>query len=255
MIIKLLKKLKETITLCHIHLFKTLYVNFSLLPFNQAIYLPILIYNKTQIKLSRSKAILHVPPRFGLIKWGFQNDWQVPKYLPSLLMMVNGIWEIKGSCILAPGITLRIHEGNYISGNQTFIGGAKILCNRYITLGDKTIIAFNSVICDTDFHYMWHDEIVRDCCASIEIGNNCWVGNYTTLMKGTKLPHHTTVASKSYVNKDFSSIPEGCILVGTPAKLMKKDYWRLPSKQEGILRQYFKTTKEQYYPLKFKNDE
>lgn len=234
--------------LYHFHLIKTLWANFKLLPFRQAIFCPFVIYNKTQVKLSRSSMKLNVPPRFGLIKWGFQNDWQTSKYQPSLLMMVNGKLIINGSSIIAPGVTVRIHEGCLSLGEHSFIGGGcKVLSNNNIAIGSNCILAFNCVVCDTDFHYMEHDGKIKNSCGNIILGDNCWIGNYTTIMRGAILPSHTTVGSKSYVNKDFSATEPGSILIGTPARIIKSGYKRVPSQREGFLRQYFKTTSAAYY--------
>lgn len=235
--------------------FKTVYVNFRLLPFRQAVHLPFVIYNKTQVKLSRSKLCLGVPPKFGLIKWGAQNDWQVSRHTSSLLMMVNGELHVSGSLIVAPGATVRVHEGRLSFGTGNFIGGGgKVLCNNDIAIGNDCMFAFGCVVCDTDFHYMIHDGVIRDCNGRIKVGDGCWVGNNTTIMRGCVLPSGTVVGSKSYANKDFSDIPPCSILVGTPAKLIKSDFKRVPSSAEGKLRKYFKASKDSYCSLELIKD-
>lgn len=243
-----LKKIKYIINTYRFHIFKTIYVNFKLLPFKQAVFLPFVIYNKTQFKLSKSKLYLNVPAKFGLIKWGFQNDWQVSKYTPSLLMLINGKVYINGNIIVAPGCTVRVHEGVLSFGNKVFIGGgSKVLSNNHIEIDDQTMVAFGSIICDTDFHYLKHNGVIRNCSGTIKIGKNCWIGNNTTIMRNSILPDNTIVGSKSYVNKDFSNVEPMSILIGTPAHVAKSGYERIPTSMEGELRRYFKETNSDAY--------
>lgn len=247
MIKNILRKIRRLLDIYNFHLLKTIYVNFRLFPIQQAIHLPFVIYNRTQIKISKSKINLEIPAKFGIIKWGFQNDWQVSKYSPSLLMMVNGEINILENIIIAPGVTIRIHEGNLTFGKNNFVGGqCKLLCNNNIKIGDNCMFAFGSIVADSDFHYIIHDGKIKNCNGEIIIGSGCWVGNNTTIMRGCILPDNTIVGSKSYVNKNFDGIEPYSILVGTPAKLIKTGYKKVPSELEGILREYFKKSKNKY---------
>lgn len=56
-----------------LHVIKTVYVNFRLLPFVQAIRLPIVIYGKTKILSLRGRCIIHAPIKFGMIQFGARN--------------------------------------------------------------------------------------------------------------------------------------------------------------------------------------
>lgn len=47
--------------------------------------------------------------------------------------------------------------------------------------------------------------------------------------------------------KDFNEIEPYSILIGTPAKLIKTGYKKMPSKVEDMLREYFKRSKNKYY--------
>lgn len=82
---------------------------------------------------------------------------------------------------------------------------------------------------DTAFHYVENllDGDIKPLTSPIVLGNNIWIGNRTTIAKGTELPDYTIVASNSLVNKDFSSIGENCLIAGLPAKLKQQNIRRV----------------------------
>lgn len=58
----------------------------------------------------------------------------------------------------------------------------------------------------------------------VEIGDDCWLCQNVTVLKGTVLPRRTTVSCMSLVNKDFKE--ENTILAGLPAKIVKRNTTR-----------------------------
>ena len=74
-LISLLKNIKHRTLKYRFCVFKTIIANFRLLSFKEAIHLPVVIYGPTQLGLSRAKIKLTVKPRFGLIKWGYNQDF------------------------------------------------------------------------------------------------------------------------------------------------------------------------------------
>ncbi len=54
----------------------------------------------------------------------------------------------------------------------------------------------------------------------ILIGKNCWIGMNAVILPGVVLGDHTIVGAGAVVTKSFS---EGsCVIVGNPAKLIRK---------------------------------
>ena len=81
----LLRLIMKTYRKYHFHVWKTLVVNFKLLPFKQAIHLPIVIYGKTQLIISNSSVKLLCSPRFGIVKFAKNHEYFYPTPAPSLL--------------------------------------------------------------------------------------------------------------------------------------------------------------------------
>lgn len=57
---------------------------------------------------------------------------------------------------------------------------------------------------------------------AVIIGNNCWLCQKCTLLKGTNIPDWATVGALAMVNRDFSEMPYYVVLAGIPAKAVAK---------------------------------
>ena len=243
----LLRLIMKTYRKYHFHVWKTLVVNFKLLPFKQAIHLPIVIYGKTQLIISNSSVKLLCSPRFGIVKFAKNHEYFYPTPAPSLLFMINGTMVLEGDVQFSSGCTLRINDGILQLGeNVCFSGGCKILCNNRIFIRAYSQFAFDCVCCDTNFHYILQkDGLVKDCVGIIEVGNRNWIGNYTTHMRGTQLPDNTIVASRSFVNKSFLGYhDDGILIAGSPGKVVRLGDQRVFSAQKEMeIRAFFKKSK------------
>ena len=64
------------------------------------------------------------------------------------------------------------------------------------------------------------------CSENIFIGNDVWICNRYTILKGSYLPNRSIVSTNSLVNKNFKSEPNNSIYAGIPAKFIKTGYTR-----------------------------
>ena len=240
-IIKYLKALKNNISKYRFCYYKTLLANFKLLPFKQAIHLPLVIYGPTQLVLSRAKIKLNVKPRFGLIKWGYNQDFFVPTKMPSMLFMINGLLIINGPIRVSPGVVFRISGVAKFGEHIEIGGGCKILANNYIEIGEFTRFAFGSIVCDTNYHYVVNNNIVQRKEGKVLIGASVWIGNSCSIVKGAIIPKGSIVSNKSFVNKDFSDYHKMILLAGSPAKVIKEHCTHIrSSKLEKEIDEFFK---------------
>ena len=65
--------------------------------------------------------------------------------------------------------------------------------------------------------------------ASIYIGRNVWIGEYSRICKGVTIGDNSIVAANSVVTKN---VPANCIVAGNPAKIVKKDIESTPRRIE-----------------------
>ena len=245
-IIKLLKGIKSNIERYRFNYYKTVVANFKLLPISQAIHFPLIIYGKIELKLCNSSIILKTPSKFGLIRWGINQDLFVPSKCHSMLLIINGKLIINGAIRVSPGCVFRIINGEVIFGKYNSLGGGStLLCNNQIYIGDYSRFGFGTILCDTNFHYINHDGIISNCHGRVRIGKSIFVGNNSSIVKGAVLPDYAIVSSKSYVNKDFSEYQDGALIAGSPAKVLKSGFKRISSPLlEQKIKKFFDSHKE-----------
>ena len=121
--------------------------------------------------------------------------------------------------------------GAYIHiGNNVGISGATIYAREGIDIGDFTDIGGNVKILDNDFHPIDAEErnnltmegnggdsdLVPT--SPIKIGNNCFIGVNSIILKGTELGDNCVVGAGAVVSGKF---PSNSVIVGNPAKVIK----------------------------------
>ena len=80
-----------------------------------------------------------------------------------------------------------------------------------LTIGSKTMIAFDAII-------LAHDYASRRHAAKTVIGEKCFIGCGSIIMPNITIGDHSVVAAGSVVTKD---VPPNCIVAGNPAKVIK----------------------------------
>lgn len=221
-LVSILKKINSFKRKYYFNYLKTIVINFRLLPFKDAFHLPIIIYGSAELKIRRSKLIIIGKKQFGMLVLGRNDDVFVPTSSKSLFLILDSNIVIKGFVRVSPGSVMRLdHTTIELGNNVVFGGGCKILSNRYICIGHDTWFAFGCIVCDTDYHYIEHNGVIKNCTGEINIGDYCWIGNNTTIAKHTLLPNWTIVGSKSLVSKNFSEYGEYLLIAGMPADIKK----------------------------------
>ena len=239
-----------------LNIIATLLVNFKLLPFSIAIKLPILIYGKVYIHWLKGKIIIDSNDIYrGMIKLGRNNDFFKGIDNSSFINLApNSLIIFKGPCSISNNYIIRVaSNAKLILGEYTFFGAStKFICTEYITIGKYTRTAFESQFIDSNFHYILNEEkrVIERREGKIIVGDFVWIGNRTSINKGTILPNYTIVCANSLTNKDYTPIVEEKTMIGgSPAKPICKKLKRIYStKIEKEISDYFKEnpTKSQY---------
>jgi len=234
----------------NINVWKTIYVNFTFLPFKQAIHFPVFIYGKVKVYDHSGKIVIEDRIRSGMIHLGRNTD-KFSASKGSALINITGKLIFQGAAVVSVDYVLNIF-GECIIGKYAGLGGeVKICCWSKITIGKSVRIGFESQIFDTNFHYIRNIETGRVDRRDrvVMIGNYCWIGNRTTLSKGTQLPDYSIVASSSLVNKNFGeSNVESPLIVGQPANIVSSMRVRIfdPLEEEKI-DHFFKNNPDALY--------
>ncbi len=203
---------------------KSLYFNLKLIPFSQAVKLPVLIYENITLGSLGGKIIIKGIVHKGMIKIGYNSD-RFAASKGGALLDIGGTIIFNGSAVFSVDCTINVSKNCVLEiGEFCGIGnGVKIICWKGIKIGAYTRIAVESLIFDTNFHYTRNINTgqILPMSTEILIGKSCWIGNRTSILKGTVLPDYTIVASNSLLNKNYDSFIElGSVIGGLPSKLI-----------------------------------
>ena len=128
------------------------------------------------------------------------------------------------------GRNFAISSGEFILA----MGGS----HQSITIGDNCLFSSHVAIFTSDGHSIIDakgGEILNNIGGNIYIGEHCWVGYHSILIKSARLASNTIVGANSLITKAFSE--EFCCVAGQPAKIIKKNVkWSIkhPSLYKGI---------------------
>lgn len=243
------KQLKNRFrTFFRIGVLKTLIVNFRLLPFKQAIHLPIVVSRATIIEnLSGNVVLKNVG--FGQIKIGTLHtdlfSWNGNKSI----LNIKGRFFVGGFIQFGVGCSIIVDENSelHIGDNACIGANTKIICRNRIVVGDNFRTAWDVQIFDTNFHYIKNieDGSVSRREKEVVIGNNNWFGNRCTVMPGTKTNDFFIAASNSLCNKDYTeSVPKYSLVAGQPARLIKQNVVRALDREEKEIKQMFENVSD-----------
>lgn len=123
-----------------------------------------------------------------------------------------------------------INIGNY----TTMRNNTRVISTCGIDIGEYVIISNNVTIYDNNTHptdpkervamsesgfysELWNP--IRAESATIKIGDNVWVGERATILKGVTIGKGSIIGMNAMVTKD---VPEYGVIVGNPGRLVKK---------------------------------
>lgn len=111
------------------------------------------------------------------------------------------------------------------------ISGATIYARKGIYIGKNTCIGGNCKILDNDFHPIDTEhrlKLLQDVhggdsdlvpAKEIHIGNNCFIGCNSIILKGTVLGDGCVVGAGAVVSGKFE---DNCVIAGNPARVIKR---------------------------------
>jgi len=111
----------------------------------------------------------------------------------------------------------KIKIGNHFSINNF----SRIVALNNIEIGDNVTIAQFVTILDHDhdFKFVNHSMILEGYKTKpISIGNNVWIADKVTILKGVNIGNNVIIGANSLVNKD---IPDNSIAAGNPCSVIK----------------------------------
>lgn len=230
----------EWLSIPKINWIKTLYFNFRLLPFKQAMKLPFAIYGNPVFNSLSGTVDFKCPIRRGLVKINYQQTFAPSLQTLKSQICLCGTLIIGGEVIIGCGNKLLVAKNAILelSHHVQIMDFCNIDCYSHIKLGIGVCISHRCQIMDSSHHYIVDisNRTVTDNKSNILIEEYCWVCNSTCINAGAIIPKHSIISSYSLVNKDISSWGSYILVGGIPVKLLKKGVARIYNiKNESIL--------------------
>jgi len=121
-----------------------------------------------------------------------------------------------------------------------------------VDVGDDVMFASRNEVRADDGHPIFdvHTGKRVNIAKSIKIGNHSWIGAGVVILAGVKIGQGSVIGIGSIVTRN---IPNNCVAVGTPAKVVRKDIaWERP--HLGLVKPFYKpdastVTKSPYWHL------
>ncbi len=115
-------------------------------------------------------------------------------------------------------IEARTKNASIIFGDDIHINNEfSAIAEKSISIGNRVLIGYNCSISDSDFHNLEIDKRMETDPApkAVVIGDNVFIANNVTILKGVTLGENSVVASGAVVTKSF---PANSVIGGVPAK-------------------------------------
>lgn len=133
----------------------------------------------------------------------------------------KGKVRCKGRIILNDHVMIQA-KGKLELGHQLGVNSySRIIAHEQITIGNNVTIGQMVGILDHDHDFsMKGGELILDGyhTAPVLIGDNVWIGDKSTVLKGVTIGSNVVVGANTLVHKD---VPDNCVIGGIPFKILK----------------------------------
>jgi acetyltransferase-like isoleucine patch superfamily enzyme len=97
--------------------------------------------------------------------------------------------------------------------------GSRLSASDEIVIGDGVMMANGTYITDSDWHTIYDRTRRSESPTPVRIGNNVWLGDHCTVLKGVTIGENSVVAARAVVARD---VPANVVVAGNPAKVVKE---------------------------------
>ena len=204
----------------------TLKLNLKLLPWHQARRLPIVVEGPLHIEIGEeARVILRDDATKGTITLGSRHETYKAE-AGKAQFSIFGTWEVRGRIRIGLDSCLYIHRGATLTtGKDIYVArDSQIECAERVSIGDN-VLAGEIYICDSAGHSVAHGEEVQPMTKPIVIGDGCYFGFRTKVLRGAVVPPHSVIGSGAVCTRDYGADhPDGhLLLTGVPAEVKASD--------------------------------
>lgn len=205
-----------------LNLLATLRANFRLLPWRQALRLPILVQGPLRLDIGpTARMVLPAGAGRGTVVLGSRHE-TYKAAAGKGQFSIYGTWQVGGRVRIGIDSCIYIHRNaTFTTGDGVYIArDSQIECASEVTLGNQ-VLAGEIYLCDTAGHAVTHQGQTQPMTRPIRVGDGCYFGFRTQLLRGAHIPAHCVIGSGAVCTRDYTqSHPEGhLLLVGVPAEV------------------------------------
>lgn len=224
------KKVLFCFKLLSIDWIDTIRINLKL-PINQAIYLPIIVYKCHIDSIKGDIRIESDSISTGMIRLGLRTSTlYFSNYGICISIQEGGLLCFKGPGYMGNNSAIEIGKNAKVTFGQNFgiTSNFKISSRKAIQIGENFSSSWEVNVFDTDFHNLYNlqNQYILESDKEVFIGDDVWICQRVTVLKGSFIPSRSIIASNSMVNKSFEGMPKNSIYAGLPAKFIKTDFTR-----------------------------
>lgn len=201
---------------------KTVYLNFKLLPFFDAVKLPIWVTCNTKIRIMGGQAIVKGKISPFMIRIGF-HECSECNSTDTTLLQIRGKLVFDGEAHVGRGSKIIVHKDAILELGDNFAisSSSTISCYKHIKFGKDIQFSWDCLVMDSDTHAILDEQGNRmNPDKDIVFGNNVWIGNGCMILKGATVPDVCVIGAKSVVSG--SNYVGHSVIVGNPAKSVKR---------------------------------
>ena len=203
---------------------KTLYFNFKVLKFKEALRLPVLISYKIKLRgVNRKTVTILGEKRTASIRIGFgASRFSIESTRKGMINLNHGSLVIGENSGLSEGVIIDAKNAKIVLGKHFRCNYATLIAaeNDDIIFGDEVVLGWKINIRNCDGHYIIDNGVLKDNHGRITIGNHVWICAHSDLMKGASVGDDSVVAYGSMVNKSFEM--PNVLIAGRPAKVIRE---------------------------------
>lgn len=183
--------------------------------------MPIIFFAPVRFRDMKGNVEVEGKVRHGQISIGLPGNEMFDYSTPCIWSNQGGTVIFHGSFGTNPGTSFVIREnatlriGNHSSFGQNF----RILCSSSIIIGNELLGSWNVTIMDTDSHLFQTDGHQSTFSKEIVIGNHCFIGSDTSILKGTYIPDGAVIGSRAVVSGKL--LEPNALYAGVPAIIKK----------------------------------
>ncbi len=207
---------------------RSLYYNLRLFPLSQALRLPVLFGNGVRLygDLHKGSFVLDdARIRRGMVSLGVnRGSFDLGRERASFIRLSRDAKIIfRGECGMAMGLKIDVSRDGVLEvGDGVHLNAcATLSSNGLVRLGDGVRSGWDITVIDWDGHDILDasDGHVVNKPKEIVIGNHCWLGAKTSVLKGVHLAHHVIIPYGSIITKSCDT--PVAVFGGVPNKVLK----------------------------------